>query len=154
MRRVFEKFVRNFFFRRQHGFAVKKDRMEWHGSAVEGSNLNLLPQMETDVTLRSADRTIVIECKYTQSIYQKRFFADKLRSAHLYQLSSYLRNFENRPTPDSFAEGILLYPSAGIELDQSYLLHNHRIRIKTIDLNQPWPRIEDAMLALLKPVSN
>jgi 5-methylcytosine-specific restriction enzyme B len=73
---------------------------------------------------------------------------------YFYQLSSYLRNFENRPVPDSLAEGILLYPTAGIELDQSYLLHNHRIRIKTIDLNQPWPLIEEAMFSLLKPVSD
>ena len=36
-----------------------------------GSNLALLPAMETDVTLRSIDRTIVIECKYTESLYQQ-----------------------------------------------------------------------------------
>jgi 5-methylcytosine-specific restriction enzyme subunit McrC len=105
--------------------------------------------METDVTLRSIDRTIVIECKYTESLYQHRFFADKLRSGHLYQLFAYLRNLENRAAPDSDAEGILLYPTAGVKIDQSYLLQNHHLRIKTIDLNQPWSQIEGEMLALV-----
>ena len=48
--------------------------------------------MIMDANLRSADRTIIIECKYTESLYQSRFFADKLRSAHLYQLCAYLSN--------------------------------------------------------------
>jgi 5-methylcytosine-specific restriction enzyme subunit McrC len=153
MRRVFEKFVRNFFARRQRQFVVKSERMEWSAMALGISTPNLLPEMVTDVTLRSPDRTIIIECKYTESVYQRRFFADKLRSAHLYQISAYLRNLESRAAPDGVADGILLYPTAGVKLDQSYRLHNHRILIRTIDLNQPWPRIEDEMLALLAPAS-
>src|SRR5439155_1415519 len=47
----------------------------WVATALEGSDLNLLPHMETDVTLRSADRTIIVECKYTESLYQKHFFS-------------------------------------------------------------------------------
>lgn len=152
MRRVFEKFVRNFFTRRQRIFAVKRDRIEWQALSVAGSNLALLPAMETDVTLRSIDRTIVIECKYTESLYQQRFFAEKLRSTHLYQLSAYLLNLESRPSPDGIADGILLYPTAGVDLDQSYRLNNHNVMVRTIDLNQPWHQVESEMLALLDPV--
>src|SRR6185312_2316131 len=100
MRRVFEKFVRNFLSRRQHQFKVSKDRMQWDATALGGSDIDLLPQMETDVTLKSPERTVVIECKYTDSLYQRRFFAEKFRSQHLYQLSSYLRNLESRSGPD------------------------------------------------------
>jgi 5-methylcytosine-specific restriction enzyme subunit McrC len=150
MRRVFEKFVRNFYGRRQKGFAVKRDRFEWSGTAVDGSDLKLLPQMETDVTLRSADRTIVIECKYTESLYQSKYFADKLRSGHLYQLCAYLRNLEAHDNADCRAEGILLYPTAGISLDQIYRLHGNLVRVKTLDLNRSWLQIEAEMLSLLK----
>ena len=137
MRRVFEKFVRNFFSRRQRVFGVRKERLNWLASAIGDSDLKWLPQMETDVTLRSADRTIIIECKYTESLFQNRFFSERLRSAHLYQLCAYLRNLEGGAEPDRQADGILLYPTAGAELDQSYWLHGHRVRIKTVDLNQP-----------------
>jgi 5-methylcytosine-specific restriction enzyme subunit McrC len=154
MRRVFEKFVRNFFRRRQHVFVVAKERMQWEGVAADGSDLALLPLMETDVTLRSEDRTIVIECKYTESLYQSRFFAEKFRAAHLYQLSSYLRNLEARTQADCRAEGILLYPTAGIVANQWYRLHGHSVRIKTIDLAQPWGAIEEEMLAIVTNPSN
>jgi 5-methylcytosine-specific restriction enzyme subunit McrC len=99
--------------------------------------------METDVTLRSSARTIVVECKYTESIYQQNYFKGKFRSEHLYQLSAYLQNLE------SGAEGILLYPTAGVAVDQSYLLHGHRVRVTTLDLNRPWLQVASSLLALL-----
>jgi 5-methylcytosine-specific restriction enzyme subunit McrC len=154
MRRIFEKFVRKFFARRQRAFAVTKDRWKWLAAPLGGADLGLLPQMESDVSLRSRDRTIIIECKYTESLYQSRYFSDKLRPAHLYQLCAYLHNLESSGVPNRNAEGILLYPTAGISLDQSYLLHGHHVRVKTLDLNQPWTGIEQEMLALLLPVGN
>jgi len=146
--------VRNFHIRLQTTYKdVKSDRMDWLATPLDGSDLNLLPQMMTDVTLRSPERTIIIECKYTESLHQNRYFADKLKPAHLYQLCSYLRNLEGSPGPDRQADGILLYPTAGVSLDRSYVLHGHRIRIKTLDLNQPWTGIESEMLALIRPSS-
>jgi 5-methylcytosine-specific restriction enzyme subunit McrC len=154
MRRVFEKFVRNLFKRRQRVFEVTKERFDWFATAMEGSDFNWLPQMETDVTLRSEGRTIIVECKYTESLFQRRFFSDKLRSSHLYQLCAYLRNLEGNAEPDRSADGILLYPTAGVALDQSYLLHGHRVRVKAVDLNQPWTGIEREMLSLLEPLAD
>ena len=120
---------------------------------MEGSDFKWLPQMETDVTLRSAGRTIIVECKYTESLFQRRFFSDKLRSSHLYQLCAYLRNLEGNADPDRSADGILLYPTAGVALDQSFRLHGHRVRVKTLDLNQPWTEIESEMMSLLDPLA-
>src|SRR3954463_15971034 len=101
-----------------------------------GSDLHLLPQMETDVTIRSPHRTIVIECKYTEALYDNRFLAEKLRPAHLYQLAAYLRNLEGRSGPDGSAEGLLLYPTVGESLHQAYVLHSHHVRVATLDLNR------------------
>jgi 5-methylcytosine-specific restriction enzyme subunit McrC len=152
MRRVFEKFVRNFFSCRQTIFSVKKEQTDWCASAIDNSDLKWLPKMVTDVNLRSDNRTIIIECKYTASLFQKRYSSHKLRSTHLYQLCAYLRNLEDKPEPDRSAEGLLLYPTAGIELDQSYNLQGHRVRVKTLNLNQSWMGIERDMLALLEPI--
>lgn len=143
LRRIYEKFVRNFYRRSQSGYAVKRDRMPWVGSPLDDADIALIPQMETDVTLRSSVRTIVVECKYTESIYQKHYFKGKFRSEHLYQLVAYLRNLEPR------SEGILLYPTAGVSVDQTYMLHGHRVRVTTLDLNRPWLEIASSLLALL-----
>ncbi len=148
MRRIFEKFVRNFFRRRQRSFSVKVDQVRWDATALAGSNIDLLPRMKTDVTLRSASRTVIIECKYTESLYQRNFLRDKLRSAHLYQLNAYLRNFASESvgvTP----EGILLYPTAGQQLDESYRMQGHSVRVKTVDLARPWQDIEADLLRLI-----
>lgn len=144
LRRIYEKFVRNFYRRSQSTYAVKRDRIVWVGSSLGGADFTLLPQMETDVTLRSPGRTVVVECKYTESLYQLNYFNGKFRSEHLFQLFAYLQNLE----PNS--EGILLYPTAGIAADQSYILHGHRVLIKTLDLNRPWPDIASALLSLLE----
>jgi 5-methylcytosine-specific restriction enzyme subunit McrC len=150
MRRIFEKFVRNFFARRQTNFKhVKSERMDWLAAPEDGSDLSVLPMMNTDVTLRSGTRTIIIECKYTQSLYENRFQGKRLRAPHLYQLSAYLRNLENNCEADRTAEGILLYPTTSESLDLSFRLHGHRVSIRTLDLNQPWTAIEKRMLALL-----
>jgi 5-methylcytosine-specific restriction enzyme subunit McrC len=123
--------------------------MDWFAFPEKGSDLNLLPAMFTDASLRSPSRTIIIECKYTQKLFQSRFGTDKLRSSHLYQLCSYLKNLEKNCDPDRVAEGILLYPSAGTSLDLSYRPYGHRVRVRTVDLNLPWTRIEDQMLSLI-----
>jgi 5-methylcytosine-specific restriction enzyme subunit McrC len=143
LRRIYEKFVRNFYRRCQSAYAVKRDRMEWVGGPLDGADFALVPHMETDVTLRSSARTIVVECKYTESIYQVNYFKGKFRSEHLYQLAAYLQNLEPG------AEGILLYPTAGVAVDQSYMLHGHRVRVTTLDLNRPWPEIASTLLSLL-----
>jgi 5-methylcytosine-specific restriction enzyme subunit McrC len=150
MRRIFEKFVRNFLKRRQMKYVVKSDRMDWFATADDGSDLSFLPTMSTDASLRSANRTIIIECKYTERIFRSRFGSEKLQSTHLYQLCAYLRNLERNGEPDKGAEGILLYPSVGKSLDQSYVIQGHRIRVHTLDLNQPWTGIEAQMLSLVE----
>jgi 5-methylcytosine-specific restriction enzyme subunit McrC len=151
MRRLFEKFVRSFLKRRLgREFLVSRDYMPWFASAIGDSELKLLPQMETDVTVRSPERTIVIECKYTDALYESRFFAEKFRPAHLYQIAAYLRNLESRAGPDQGAEGLLLYPTAGVSVHQTYVLHGHRVRLATLDLNRHWLEIETQLLALVQ----
>ena len=71
------------------------------------------------------------------------YFKGKFRSEHLYQLAAYLQNLEPG------AEGILLYPTAGVAVDQSYTLHGHRVRVTTLDLNRPWPEIASTLLSRL-----
>ena len=106
--------------------------------------------MVTDVTLRSKQKTVVIECKYTASLIDPgRFHSPKLRSSHLYQLCTYLRALEANGGADRSADGVLLYPSAGLDFDESFLLHGHTVRVKTLDLNRHWMQIENQLVSLL-----
>jgi 5-methylcytosine-specific restriction enzyme subunit McrC len=150
MRRIFEKFVRNFFARHPGAAtSVGAEYMKWEAVAVHGSDAGFLPGMRTDVTLRYPARTVVIECKYTDCLTTGQFLNETLKSQHLYQLAAYLRNLEYRQGPDGTADGLLLYPSTGKPFNQEYVLHGHRLRVLTLDLTGSPQDIEKQMAGLL-----
>lgn len=151
MGRVFEAFVRNFLRREQRTAAVSSDVLRWRGAtATAPAALPLLPVMRTDTTLTTPARRLIIDTKfYAQPLAGSRFEGARLLAPHLYQLLAYLRN---QPTaPGQRVEGLLLYPaspaSGGLTLD--YQLEGFRVQVRTLDLSEPWPRIRQALLALV-----
>jgi 5-methylcytosine-specific restriction enzyme subunit McrC len=152
MRSLFERFLRNFYKRHLQEFDVKRERIRWKISGDDP--MALLPEMVTDISLISKTRTrkIVIDAKFYGKTLQTHPHHGKvsLRSGHLYQMFAYLRNLATRGGVNEFAEGILLYPKAERDLDVSYVIHGHPIRIVTLDLNQPWPDIHNRLLGLIQ----
>ena len=144
MRRVFETFVRNLLAREQRAFAVSSPRLEWDAGPGPGSGM--LPGMRLDILMAGAGRKIIIDTKYTVTSTQSHYNRESMRSAHLYQLFTYLVNAE--PTI-GHAEGILLYPADGTGQQYEELLRGHRVRVATLDLTRPWPDVRRALLALV-----
>ena len=83
----------------------------------------------------------MIDAKYyKETLLRYREGAPKVRSAHLYQLLSYLRNAQEDNGPET-VEGVLLYPAVtDHELRLDFELIGHRVRVWTIDLTQGWRR--------------
>jgi 5-methylcytosine-specific restriction enzyme subunit McrC len=149
MDRIFERFVRNFFRHEQKAFSVTSERIAWDLSQGDDSALSLLPSMHTDVTLRGAERTIIIDTKYYAQTLHSYHERKTLRSNHLYQLFAYVKNLERRTGPDVRAKGILLYPTVQEEVQFEAIIQGHRINANTIDLAQPWERIRERLLCLV-----
>jgi 5-methylcytosine-specific restriction enzyme subunit McrC len=149
MRRVFERFLFNFYRHEQWTFGVSSNVFPWTNAVAEASALDLLPFMRTDVTLTGADRRIVLDAKYYAEAFQSYRGRPSLRSAHLYQLFAYLKNLPPPNKPDLPTDGMLIYPLVNRRLDLSYQLHGHRIRICSIDLAQHWRRIKGDLLSLI-----
>ena len=151
MSRVFEAFVRNFYrFRCADAYDVRAQVLEWPASS---GNVGYLPSMRTDVSLTSAKRRLVIDTKFYAHMLTERYGHSAFRPPHLYQLYAYLRTQEDRGATHRAAEGILLYPTAGTALDETYEVQGHRMRITTLDLARPWAAIEDDLSALVVPPS-
>jgi 5-methylcytosine-specific restriction enzyme subunit McrC len=148
--RIFERFVRNFFKQEQRVFRVGAERIEWDISLDGQRSPELLPCMNTDISLRSRERTIIIDTKFYSQTLSSRFERKGLRSDHLYQLFTYVKNLERREGPDRFAEGILLYPTVQQDLDHSSLIQGHRITARTVDLSKHWFEIKARLLSLLE----
>lgn len=145
MAMLYESFVRNFY-RLESRYAVKREDIRWTWIAEDEASSEFLPKMQTDISLAAPDRKIIIDCKYTPEVTQQYFGSETLKSGHLFQLFSYL---ENLPAGNEHCEGMLLYPTAAKPISASYTHKGHKIRIRTINLGQPWPKIHDDLLALV-----
>lgn len=148
MRRLFQDFVFNFLRRHQSAFKVSRDRFQWHTTAPSPEARSLLPLMETDITLRSATRVVVIDTKFSKRALQTNFGKQSLRSEHLYQLYSYLKNLEQKGHPFSTADGLLLYPVVNQQVDFTAELPGHKLSIRTIDLRLSVEALSNSLLEL------
>ncbi len=105
--------------------------------------------METDTSLISPTRKIIIETKYVAgALITGRYNKQKLRSSHLYQLASYLKNVGEGSTVQP--EGILLYPAVHeTPTNLRYEVWGYRVSARTINLNRSWREIHADLLGLL-----
>jgi 5-methylcytosine-specific restriction enzyme subunit McrC len=150
MRLMFQNFIYNFYRLEQREFGVTSEQFHWATSAPPTGRVALLPMMNTDVSLTSRTRKIVIECKFSKEALQVYYGKTSTRSEHLYQLYAYLRNLEPRGGLDTNCEGLLLYPSVADPVDFSFTTAGHRIRVYTLNLRRDWEVIRDDLLSLLE----
>jgi 5-methylcytosine-specific restriction enzyme subunit McrC len=127
---LFENFVRNFY-RVETDFQVRREDIYWRWIAADQVAAGLLPKMQTDISLNSSTRKIIIDCKFTPEATQQHYEAETLRSAHLYQINAYMDNLPEDKLTDTCQKG-------------------HKISIRTINLNQPWQSIHQDLLALVE----
>lgn len=144
---LFESFIRNFY-RIHTDYRVKREDIHWRWVPLDDAAAALLPKMQTDVSLTSKTRKIIIDCKFTPQATQKNFEAEKLRSSHLYQIYAYLNNLPDGELSQT-CEMILLYPTVKNPLSVTYEDKRRKISIRTIDLDQEWPGIQSGLLAIV-----
>jgi len=146
---LFEKFVFNFIRHHRVDLAVTKEKITWDTDSDTSSEISFLPKMETDISVRSGETTLVIDTKYYTRTLSEYFESKSIHSSNLYQIFSYLKNMEQRVGPDRTASGMLLYPKTDEDVDLSYSIQGHRLDIKTLDLSKPWQSIEREIHSIL-----
>lgn len=145
MEAVFEDFLRSFFGREQEHFAVDRQRLYWD---VVGNleAMAYVPVMETDITMRSVDQTIIADAKYYSQPFSSSWGREKLHAANLYQITTYVRH-ELMKSTSKPVRGLLIYPSNdGRDASLRYQLSGHDIRVELIDFNRPWQEIHSRLL--------
>lgn len=148
MARLFEAFVRNFY-KVETDFSVSSDSIKWQFESDNAEDLDMLPAMLTDITLRGKNQKIIIDTKYYKEAFQTRYEKQKINSSNLYQLFSYLKNQEMDSEITLNCKGILLYPSIQNDFVHSFKYENHKIRIMAINLNQDWQKIRTDLLKIV-----
>ena len=153
--KLFEKAIGNFFaaeLPREDGWRVFTSKQQaWPVTACSRGLNDYLPSMETDIIVENiqAQRRIVVDTKFNQVVTRSQFGGLRFKTAHLYQLFAYLRSQEEASDPMSIsADGILLYPSAGLHIDETALIQKHRMRFVTVDLGRPSAEVVEQLRAI------
>ena len=143
-RKLFEKAIGNFYtaeLSRDDGWRVFPGKqLKWPVVSASTGFSTYLPIMITDIILENIqeNRRIIVDTKFTEVLTRTQYGRSRFKTDHLYQLYSYIRSQERSNDPMSLsADGILLYPSVGLDIDETALIQGHRVRFVTVDLGRP-----------------
>jgi 5-methylcytosine-specific restriction enzyme subunit McrC len=150
---LFEEFLRNFYRSELPGFKVGSERMKWEATATNEDDLMYLPIMQTDITLRSTSKTIIADAKYYKDALSGGRFQQRVRSDHLYQLSTYLAHVRKQE-PAKELSGMLIYPVVGERVRLNYELLGVPVKIATVDLGAEWQDIDLELKSLFNPTKD
>lgn len=151
MARLFQSFIKNFYKIERPLFSVSGEVIHWKflNLSENKNDLSMLPQMETDISILTSDRKIIIDTKYYKEAFNYRYEKYKIDSNNLYQLFAYLKNQETDSEITKSCEGILLYPATTNDFEYNYQYEKHKIRVISINLNQDWQNIKNDLLKII-----
>jgi 5-methylcytosine-specific restriction enzyme subunit McrC len=143
---LFENFVRNFYKKELKPSKIYRENILWN---LSGEDLNYLPLMQTDISIELPNKKIIMDTKYYRAALNINLGKEKLHSSNLYQLFAYLKNNESKSLKDKNSEGILLYPRVNKDLDLTYTMEGHIMKVCTVNLDMKWQNIEERLLEIV-----
>ncbi len=153
VRRLFEKAVGNFCRSELSplGWKVRQSkRLSWQFDGRSDGIDAIFPTMEVDIELENATRRVIVDTKFTSVFGRSQYRSTVLKSAHIYQLYTYLRSQERSDDPLSLTStGMLLHPTVGDEVDEFATIQGHRIHFVTVDLTLPALEVVNRLRTIL-----
>ena len=145
MCRLFEKFVLEYY--KKHHPETKASAAQIGWNIVEdATDTSELPIMQSDVLLSLGERTLIIDTKYYSKIMQEQFGKETLRNSHLYQISTYVNEYDREHFHN--VDGMLLYAKTkDADLDDAQITHRdgYMLYIRTLDLNTDFEAIKNRL---------
>ncbi len=132
MCRLYEKFILEYY-RYHHPYLhPNADQIPWD---LDDGTADFLPVMQTDITLKNKERTLVIDAKYYSHTMQTQYDTYTIHSGNLYQIFTYVKNLDKDHSGNT--AGLLLYAKTTdkIQPDHIYRMGGNDIGVKTLDLN-------------------
>ena len=136
MCRLYEKFILEYYSKEHKELSASASQIPW---ALDDGIGTMLPIMQTDVTLKKGNRVLIIDAKYYANTMQVHHNAHTIRSNNLYQIYTYVKNYDATFGNDPHeVSGMLLYAATDEEIqpNQTYRMQNNRISVRTLNLNQ------------------
>ena len=147
MHALYERFILEYFRKEHPEFKASRDKVAWNLDGAGFGVIDLLPEMQTDITLRYKEKTLIIDAKYYGQILKKGQFGGngKILSGNIYQIYSYVKNMDKEHTGN--VEGMLLY--AGTEEPvkeiRGQLIDGNKFHVRTLDMSGDWADIKKTL---------
>ena len=128
---------------RASGIRADSPEIKWQ---LDDDNTNQLPSMQSDIVLSKEGTYLIMDAKYYGSNMQSYMDKRSIRSAHLYQIFTYVKNKETelqRLGIEHTVSGMLMYAMTKEEVqpDADYSMSGNRISAKHLNLDCPWDEI-------------
>ena len=142
MCRLYEKFILEYYRYHHSELHPNPDKVDWD---TEEGKLDLLPTMQTDITLKTSDRTLIIDAKYYAHNLQTQFDTQSIHSGNLYQIYTYVNNMKAKKQGE--VAGMLLYAKTDelIQPNNQFVISGNQITVTTLDLNLPFTAIAEQL---------
>lgn len=139
MSHLYEKFILEYFRYHHPELRANPDQVQWN---LDDDNDMWLPNMITDITLKSKDgRVLILDAKYYGQQMQSNFDVQTYRNANLYQIFTYVKNWDKAQTGK--VSGMLLYAKTSEEFQPAnqFSMGGNKIAVGSLDLNLPFNEI-------------
>ena len=134
MCRLYEKFILEYYRKEHSEITAQASQIPWQ---LDDGFSDMLPVMQSDITLSRGNRTLIIDAKYYAHNTQTQYDVHTLHSGNLYQIFTYVKNkdAEYGDAPHEVS-GMLLYARTDeqIQPDHVYHMSGNRISVRTLDL--------------------
>jgi len=117
----------------------------------ESTDTSVLPIMQSDVLLSLGERTLIIDTKYYSKIMQQQYGKEKLRTAHLYQINTYVTQYDKNHQFN--VDGMLLYAKTKedvIDDTQVTLQDGYKLYVRSLDLNTDFDTIKKRLDSFIR----
>lgn len=135
MWRLYEKFILEYYRKEFPQISSTASQIPW---AVDDGITDMLPVMQSDITLEYGDKVLIIDAKYYSHTIQERYDTHTIHSNNLYQIFTYVKNMEsNLSDVPHEVSGMLLYAQTDetVQPDHTYHMGGNKISVRSLNLN-------------------
>lgn len=150
MHTLYEKFILEFYKKECPELSASSSKIDW---ILDDDKDYMLPNMQSDIMLQKGNNILIIDAKYYANNIQIYHENQSVISSNLYQIFTYVKNkqFEDK---SKWVSGMLLYVKTDsfIQPDSTYLMSGNKITVRTLDLNQEFLNIKEALINIANTI--
>ncbi len=150
MCRLYERFILEYYRKEFPQLSAGASQIRW---ALDDDINDMLPVMQTDITLTQGSKVLIIDAKYYSQTTQTQYDTRTLHSANLYQIFTYVKNKEAELSGSPHeVSGMLLYARTdeAIQPDNTYHMSGNKISVRTLDLNCDFSVISNQLNSIVE----